>query len=159
LATKSSLTKDEINTFQAWNKPLTNETYFVPEKGTINQIASNNGGITMKNKDLQTSIYQYYTAIDRNEKNDEVSVQLYQHNYISYFITRAVYIKQPSIFYPAVGQELPLFDIIEVKKDQDYFFAFGAKAEGVTSQMAVYTRFKKEGEAILALIEDQLASQ
>ncbi len=133
---------------------LFGESYFIPEKGTINQIQSNSAGSFIKNKTLRDLIFRYYSNSERVEKNMEQSLQIYQHHIIT-----------PTLIHPVIAKknmnikaEVPLLDMSLLIKDNDYLNALTLKSVGTQNQNVEYLKIIKNAEQILAIINSELTN-
>lgn len=88
LATKNELSESELALFYEQSGSLTRESYFIPETSTFRQLESNGNGNLIKDKELRDNLYQYYMLNERNEKNGEKSIQLYQHHFVTMSIAK-----------------------------------------------------------------------
>lgn len=128
------------------------ESYFIPEKGTINQIQSSSSGSFIKNKTLRDLIFRYYSNSERVEKNMEQSIQLYQHQIIT-----------PSLIHPAIAKksmninaEVSPLNMSLLIKDNDYLNALTLKSVGTQNQNKEYLKIIKKAEQILTIINSEL---
>mgnify|MGYP000241732914 CR=1 FL=1 len=133
---------------------LFGESYFIPEKGTINQIQSSSSGSFIKNKTLRDLIFRYYSNNERIEKNMEQSMQIYQHQIIT-----------PSLMHPVmtknnfnINAEVPKLDMSLLIKDNDYLNALALKSIGTQNQNKEYLKLIKKGQQILTIINSELTN-
>jgi hypothetical protein len=133
---------------------LFGESYFIPEKGTINQIQSSSSGSFIKNKTLRDLIFRYYSNAERIEKNMEQSIQIYQHQFIT-----------PSLIHPAIAKksmninvEVSLLDMSLLIKDNDYLNALTLKSVGTQNQNKQYLIIIKKAQQILTIINNELTN-
>ena len=157
LATKKHVSKKEILLFINQNKALTTQSYFIPEKSTINQIEASSGGRLIKNKALRDLIFRYYSINDRNEKNHEVSTQLYQHNYFTEHIIKGALLGG-EFFEQIIGTSLnrPYTDLSKLTQNSSYLTALFGKKINTETQNKQYAKIKALAENLLRLIEDEL---
>ncbi|WP_156115531.1 DUF6090 family protein [Psychroserpens sp. Hel_I_66] len=133
---------------------LFGESYFIPEKGTINQIQSSSSGSFIKNKTLRDLIFRYYSNAERIEKNMEQSIQIYQHQIIT-----------PTLIHPAIAKksmnidaEVPLLDMSLLIKNNDYLNALALKSVGTQNQNIQYLKIIGKAEKILSIINTELSN-
>ncbi|WP_449421301.1 DUF6090 family protein [Psychroserpens luteus] len=133
---------------------LFGESYFIPEKGTINQIQSSSSGSFIKNKTLRDLIFRYYSNAERIEKNMEQSIQIYQHQIIT-----------PTLIHPAISKkgmnidaEVPLLDMSLLIKNNDYLNALTLKSVGTQNQNIQYLKIIGKAEQILSIINTELTN-
>jgi len=133
---------------------LFGESYFIPEKGTINQIQSSSAGSFIKNKTLRDLIFRYYSNTERTEKNMEQSIQIYQHQIIT-----------PTLIHPTIAKkimninaEVSPLDMSLLIKDKDYLNALTLKSVGTQNQNINYLKIIKNAEQILTIINSELAN-
>lgn len=92
ISSKKKFTEQDETLLANMTLTLFGESYFIPEKGTINQIQSSSSGSFIKNKTLRDLIFRYYSNSERVEKNMEQSIQIYQHQIIT-----------PKLVHPAIA--------------------------------------------------------
>ena len=143
--------QDEIRLANMTNT-LFGESYFIPEKGTINQIQSSSAGSYIKNKTLRDLIFRYYSNNERVEKNMEQSIQIYQHQFVT-----------PALMHPALAKyslnitgEVPSLNMSLLIKDIDYLNALTLKSLGTQNQNIQYVIIIKKAENILKIINSEL---
>ncbi|WP_458628414.1 DUF6090 family protein [Winogradskyella sp. PC D3.3] len=131
---------------------LFGESYFIPEKGTINQIQASSSGSFIKNKKLRDLIFRFYSNAERIEKNMEQSVQIYQHQIIT-----------PTLIHPAITKksmninaEVSPLDISLLIKDNAYLNALTLKSIGTQNQNREYLKIIKKAQQILSIINSEL---
>ncbi|MEZ4803062.1 MAG: DUF6090 family protein [Gelidibacter sp.] len=148
---------NDIPKFLSYNLSLTSESYFIPEKSTINQIESSSDGNLITNKKLRDRIFSYYSNCERTEKNMEVSIQLYQHHFITKEIAKPVFInKEVFMLEYGLSMDIPGIDIPALAKNKDYLTALIAKREGTKGQNKEYHKLIDSASGIIALIESEL---
>lgn len=136
--------------------PLCSESYFIPEQGTIHQIEASSAGDYIQNKALKDQVFRYYSSREREGKNMEHSIQLYQHHYIT-----------PNVLSigvdPALSEvafngtyDLESTDFSSLLKNKQFITALFIKKSASTKQNKMYQRAQKEAEQIIALIDDEL---
>lgn len=157
LDTQPELNDTEIALFYSYNDILSKESYFIPEKRTISQIASTGGGKLIPNKELRDGIFRYYATNERIEQNSEKSIQLYQHNLVTDRILQAVFLTA-EVFQGSTGRTLglPALNIEVLKQDLEYISALGMRMAMSQSQNGVYRALLTDAEALLALIKSEL---
>ncbi len=155
LATKKELSESEITLFYNQNKSLSFESYFLPETSTFRQLESNGDGTLIKDKLLRDYLYEYYTLSERNEKNNEISIQLYQHNLVTPNIIKNLltgdYLQ--SIFGSSFNRSN--LDLESLRQNSDYLLALFAKKEMCDNQNYQYEKIKLKAEELLKLLESK----
>ncbi len=155
LATKKELSESEITLFYNQNKSLGFESYFLPETSTFRQLESNGDGTIIKDKLLRDYLYEYYTLSERNEKNNEISIQLYQHNLVTPNIIKNLltgdYLQ--SIFGSSFNRSN--LDLESLRQNSDYLLALFAKKEMCDNQNYQYEKIKLKAEELLKLLESK----
>lgn len=139
------------------NMALTNQSYFIPEKSTINQIEASSSGHLIKNKKLRDFVFRYYSINDRNEKNYEVSTQLYQHNYFTEHIIKGALLGG-EFFEQVIGTSLnrPYTDPSKLTQNSNYLTALFGKKINSETQNDQYKKTKTMAENLLRSIDDEL---
>jgi len=157
VATRDTLSKSELLDFVGLHVNLDSESYFIPEKSTILQIQSSSQGNLITNEKLRKLIFRYYSICDRNEKNNEVSLQLYQHNYITEIIHKTMFYGGESLEV-VLGQTFgrPLTDISKLTENTDYIFALNLKKNHSKSQNDRYRKIQEVAEEISLMIDEEL---
>ena len=136
--------------------PLCGESYFIPEQGTIHQIEASSSGNYIRNKALKDQIFRYHSSREREEKNMEQSIQIYQHHFIT---PNVLSIGMDPVFSEMAFNESYEFDPVDVSslmKNKQFITALFMKSAGATNQNNVYRSVQKEAEQIVALINDEL---
>ncbi|MGB0916564.1 MAG: DUF6090 family protein, partial [Flavobacteriales bacterium] len=148
--------EDKVRLYQLIT-PLCGETYFIPEKGTIRQIEASSAGSFIQNKTLKDQVFRYYSSRQREEKNMEQSIQLYQHNFVTPHILLSVGL-DPAFSEGAFNEtyELESTDFSSLLKNKQFITALFMKKVGSTNQTAFYQIAQKEAEQIIVLIDDEL---
>ena len=133
---------------------LFGESYFIPEKGTINQIQSSSSGSFIKNKTLRDFIFRYYSNCERFEKNMEQSIQIYQHHIIT-----------PTLIHPTIAKkimninaEVSPLNMSLLIKNNDYLNALTLKSVGTKNQNNEYLKIIEKAEQILTIINSELTN-
>lgn len=136
--------------------PLCGETYFIPEQGTINQIEASSAGSYIQNKALKDQIFRYYSSREREEKNMEQSIQLYQHHFITPNILSVGI--DPAFSEAAFNgtYELASTDFASILKNKQFITALLLKKVGSTNQNGFYQIAQMEAEQMISLINDEL---
>ncbi|WP_411896211.1 DUF6090 family protein [Winogradskyella sp. A2] len=152
LATKNELSKEEATLFFEQNELLMRESYFIPETGAFKQLDANGNASLILSKNLRDNLYQYYTLNDRNEKNGEISTQLYQHNFISVNILSELITRE--FLENKIGNSLnrPRLDLETLRQSTTYLGALLAKREITVSQNRQYKNIKEKAENLLELL-------
>ncbi len=156
-ATKTSLTKDEMRRFTTLHESLVYESYFVPEKSTYSQLVASSHGDFFKNETLRAQLFRYYAVNDRNEKNNEVSTQLYMHHHHTEQITNTILISAENferLGYGAVKR--PNIDFASLSLNTPYVSAISRRRGNAVSQNSNYTWIKGLAEELLEAIEKEL---
>lgn len=154
LANKSVLSEAELSSFYHQNESLAYDSYFVPEKTTFRQLETSSNNNVIPDKELRDKLYQYYVLNERNEKNGEISTQLYQHN----FITKDIMKNVLSIFLGKLfGSTFNRSDLdLEVlRQNSDYMFALGSKKVVMQGQNYQYQIIKENAEKLLSLLKSK----
>lgn len=152
ISSKKMFTEQDEGLLVNMTLKLFGESYFIPEKGTINQIQSSSSGSFIKNKTLRDLIFRYYSNNERIEKNMEQSIQIYQHQIIT-----------PSLIHPAIAKkslninaEVSPLDMSLLIKDNDYLNALILKSVGTQNQNKEYLKIITKAQQILTIINSQL---
>jgi len=133
---------------------LFGESYFIPEKGTINQIQSSSSGSFIKNKTLRDLIFRYYSNAERVEKNMEQSIQIYQHQIITPTLLHPVMVKNSF----NIKAEVPRLDMSLLIKDNEYLNALAIKSIGTQNQNKQYLKIIEKAQKILLIINSELTN-
>jgi len=157
LATKTNFSKKEMLVFINQNMTLTTQSYFIPEKSTINQIEASSNGHLIKNKKLRDFVFRYYSVNDRNEKNYEVSTQFYQHNYFTEHIIKGALLGG-EFFEQVIGTTLnrPYSNPSELTQNSNYLTALLGKKINAETQNRLYKKTKAMAESLLQSIANEL---
>jgi hypothetical protein len=157
VATREELSKAELLDFVGLHADLDSESYFIPEKSTIKQVQASSQGNLITNEKLRKLIFRYYSICDRNEKNNEVSLQLYQHNYITEIVHKTMFYGGESLEL-VLGQSFgrPLTDFSKLTENTDYIFALNLKQNHSESQNDRYRNIQKVAKDISAMIDEEL---
>jgi hypothetical protein len=155
LATKKELSESELTLFYSQNRSLAFESYFIPETSTFRQLESNGDGNLIKDKVLRDILYEYYTLNERNEKNGEISVQLYQHNIVTPNIMKNLL--TGDFLQSNIGSSLnrSKLDLELLGQNSDYLLALFAKKEMCDVQNSIYIKIKLKAEELLDLLESK----
>ena len=158
LAIKQQLSKAEEIEFSKMHLDLTYEKYFIPEKRTINQIASSSKGDLISNESLQSKIFKYYSFCERLEQNNEKSLQLYMHLHITYNLA-VVWASKEALenLNGSVSKiKRPSMDFKNLSMNSDYFTSLQNKAYATTSQNSKYIVMRAMAKEIDSLISIEL---
>lgn len=156
LSTKSKLSKKELTEFNNYHYTLITESYFITEKSTIRQFETSNKGNLILPKKIKDKLFKYYSMNDRIEQNDEKSIQLYQHN----FITKEII--TPILGCNVLGNTNNLglnstdLRISELKNNNEYFFALSIKKISTYSQNNRYQLIIDTAEELVELLSNEL---
>ncbi|MGM5471326.1 DUF6090 family protein [Flavobacteriaceae bacterium LMO-SS05] len=153
LSTQKNLSESELTSFFEQNYSLGFESYFIPELRTFRQFESNNGGVLIENKKLTDKLYEYYLLNERNEKNGEISTQLYQHNYVTKNLIK--HLTTGDFLEKKIGSSLnrPKLDLETLRQDSDYIGTLLLKNQMTESQNERYQGIKEKAENLLQLLE------
>jgi len=157
ISSKRDFSDEDKVKFYLLMTPLFGESYFIPEQGTINQIEASGAGSYIQNKALKDEIFRYYSSREREEKNMEQSVQLYQHNYVS---TNLLSVGIDPAFSELAFNDRYDFEPIDISlllKDKLFTNALFFKTTMSARQNSVYQSVQLEAERIIALINDELS--
>ena len=136
---------------------LTTETYFVPEKSTIKQIESSSHGSIIKNKKLRDKLFRYYTAHDKNEMNNERSVQLYQHNFTVPIIIEVFWDGDLREMTNGTSYGLSLGDdYMDLIRNKKYAAAISLRKGNCQSQNREYGAAIGRAEVLIEMLEMEL---
>jgi len=149
--------QDKMDLLELHN-PLYAENYFIPEKGTINQIEASSSSNFIKNKELRDLIFRYYSDREREEKGMEQSVQLYQHNYVTPNLVSVII--DPINTEAAFGEkfELTPIDITTLFYNKEYLSALALKMGMTRNQNKVYKNVQEKAEQILIILKEELSN-
>ncbi len=153
LSNKNQLSKKDLFKFYNQNLSLTTESYFIPEKTTINQFEANSNGHLISSKKLKDWLFKYYSTNERIENNVEKSIQLYQHNFITKEIIQAIL--GGDIMENIVGSDFgrPDLDLNNLRQNSEYLFSLLAKKAGTNNQNKAYQRIIDSAEELIILID------
>ena len=153
LSTQKKLLESELTSFFEQNYSLGFESYFIPELSTFRQFESNNGGVLIENKKLTDKLYEYYLLNERNEKNGEISTQLYQHNYVTKNLMK--HLATGDFLEKKIGSSLnrPKLDLETLRQDSDYIGALLVKNQMTESQNEKYQGIKEKAKNLLLLLK------
>jgi hypothetical protein len=156
LAQKQSLTRPDLIKFYHWNSSLAFESYFIPERSTINQLGANENGRIISSEVLRDKLFRYYSTTERIEANVEMSIQLYQHNYLTKGILQNIL--SGEITEILIGNDLgrPAFDLEDLKQNSEYIFALSTKKIATSNQNEVYQRILESAEELIVLIGEEI---
>jgi hypothetical protein len=153
LSTKNEIYKNELMSFYTQNESLAYDSYFIPDKTTFRQLESNSNTNVIPSKSLRDNLFQYYVLNDRNEKNGEISTQLYQHNFLTKDILRNVL--AGDILKQIYGSTLnrTYLDLEKLRQNTDYIFSLISKKTIMQGQNFQYQKIKVKAENLLVLLE------
>lgn len=156
MSSKTAYSDEDVVKLYLLLTPLCGESYFIPEQGTIHQIEASSAGGYIQNKGLKDQIFRYYSTREREEKNMEQSVQLYQHNFITPHILSIGL--DPAFSELAFNEriEFEALDMSSLLKNRQFISALFLKKAASTNQNNVYQSVQVEAEQIIALINDEL---
>ena len=157
LQTKNELSDKETHEFIDLHIILRTESYFIPEKGTINQIESGSQGNLIQNEKLRKQIFRYYSMNNRIENNNEKRLQLYLNSEITNHIMKKIFISSD------FGEKMfgstfnhPRINISNLKINMDYFNAIATKLGYTEYQNEIYLDIKTNAENLIEIIEKEL---
>jgi hypothetical protein len=156
ISSKTELSDPEIIQFYQLITPLCGESYFIPEQGTIHQIEAGSAGNYIQNKALKDQIFRYYSSREREEKNMEQSVQLYQHNFITPNILSIGFDPLVSEMALNGNYELDPIDFSSLLKNKQFISALVMKNSSCANQNRMYKRTQEEAQQMISLINDEL---
>lgn len=156
LSTKNELSKKELTEFRNYHYTLATESYFIPEKSTIRQFETSNNGNLILSKKIKDKLFKYYSMNDRIEQNDEKSLQLYQHNFITKEIITPIL--RGNVLGITNDLELNNTDlrISKLKNNKDYFFALTIKKISTYGQNNRYKLIIDTAEELIELLNKEL---
>ena len=154
LGTNKSLTKTERLQFAQRHILLLSESYFIPEKTTIRQLESSSHGALMRNKELRNKLFRYYNANDRNEQNNEVSIQLYMHNFNAPNLLNVYMLNDVLKALTNLDIDIQTVDLGTLVKNDGYIQALFLRRENAETQNRGYERMKKLAEELIEMIEE-----
>ena len=153
----TKLSKQEKIKLLFRHRSLTTETYFVPEKSTIKQIESSSHGSIIRNKELRDKLFRYYTAHDKNEMNNERSVQLYQHNFTVPIIMQVFWDGDLKEARNGTSYGLSLDDdYMDLIRDKEYAAAISLRKGNCQSQNREYASAIEKAEILIEMLEMEL---
>lgn len=155
LSTNTKLSEKESTKFIENHYHLATESYFTPERATIQQFESNINGNSILPKKIRDRLYRYYAMNERMEKNDEKSLQLYQHNFITKHILTPIIEDVPEKGTEFKWNKTDLY-LKNLKKDKDYLFALTIKKGITANQNYRYELIIETAEKIIELIDAEL---
>ena len=136
---------------------IQSESYFIPEKGTIRQLEASNSGNLISSKLIKAKLFEYHTINDRNEKNMETSIQLYQHNFYTRDFLKIFLTKENAMIWKGNKKSaLNQKDFIIIKTNKDYIASLLGKKIGSTSQNKNYQIIKTAAEELIHLIDSKI---
>lgn len=153
LGTKKLLTKTERLQFANRHVLLLSESYFIPEKTTIRQLESSSHGALIRNKDLRTKLFRYYNANDRNEQNNEVSIQLYMHNFNTPNFLDVFMLDDVLNAFSNLDLDIQTINLSGLLKNDEYIKALILRRGNAETQNGGYERMKKLAEELIEILE------
>ena len=153
---KNELSDVEWLYFSNLHWTIQSESYFIPEKGTIRQFEASNSGNLISSKLIKAKLFEYHTINDRNEKNMETSIQLYQHNFYTRDFLKFFLIKENSMIWKGNEKSaLNQKDFEVIKSNKDYIASLLGKKIGSISQNKNYQNIKTVAEELIDLIDSE----
>lgn len=156
LSNKTELTSNENSNFLEYNTDIMRESYFVPEKVTIRQLESSNNGNLIPSKALKDKLFEYYTFHDRNEKNMEASVQLYQHDLFTRNFTK-IYMMSGGL--KRIHGNNPALDsgtLEKIRNNEEYISSLFFKKSITENQNISYRDLITKAEVLIIMIDATL---
>lgn len=156
LATRNQLSKEEVLTFWMQHKSLANESYFIPEKGTIRQFETGTSSQLILSKALKVKLFSYYSENDRNEMNGEKSLQLYQHIFLNKGIIQPLLKEEVLNMYAGASFGRDKLNLDELRQNSDYMWSLGTKKENTASQTNRYEGIRALAKELMGMIALEL---
>lgn len=153
LSTKTKLGKEATEQFIEYNFNLTGESYFTPEKSTINQLEASSSGRLISSKILKDKLFRYYSFNERAENNLEKSVQLYQHSFITKEILESILGGGSSTILANNNLLRTTIDLNQLRENSTYLFALASKKIGTKTQNDSYIKISATAKEIIDLID------
>lgn len=158
--TKKELSQTEMIQFIKLHESLVFESYFIPEKSTYDQLVASSHGDFFQNEVLRTLLFRYYSTNERNEKNNEISTQLYQHHYFTEHITNTILISSENFErFGVKGLKRPTIDFQNLSLNTHYVSAITRRRKNARNQNNNYKRIKSLAENLLKEVEEELDLQ
>lgn len=152
-----NLSTDQTNVFFQINFFLTRETFFIPEKSTYNQLLSSSQGYVIEDKLLKDELFRYYTSAAREEQNNEKSVQLYQHHWVTPNIINAIVPSEEGLKMTLNRDyDFPNLNLAAVRTNDDYMTALVVRKEIANVQKGMYQRLLQTIDTILIRLDTHL---
>jgi hypothetical protein len=132
------------------------ESYFIPEKGKIRQFESQNSNNLMSSKSLKAKLFSYQTLNDRNEKNMETSVQLYQHTFFTRDFVKILLTEEIINEFNGIESAMNPESINNIRNNKEYVSSLFHKKEITKNQNRNYQDLKTKAKELIGLIESEL---
>lgn len=156
LENKDELSKAELEVFFNENISLGFESYFVPEMGSFRQFEANNGGSIIQNRELRDSLYKYYMFGEKNEKNNEISAQIYQHHIVSPTMINNMISGDFLEWYMGSSLSNKKFDMDVIRQNSNYLSSIFIKQKVLEFQNIRYIEIREKAENLLELLKANL---
>jgi hypothetical protein len=153
---KTELSSDELQSFIRCNTLISYESSFIPEKGTIRQFESQNSNNLMSSKSLKAKLFSYHTLNDRNEKNMETSVQLYQHTFFTRDFVKILLTEEIINEFNGIESAMNPESINNIRNNKEYVSSLFHKKEITKNQNRNYQDVKTKAKELIGLIESEL---
>lgn len=156
LTNKTKLSNKKLNQFINNHYELATESYFIAEQSTIRQFETSNNGNLILPKKIKDKLFKYYAMNNRIEQNDEKSLQLYQHNFITKdIITPFLKINAPEMV--NFNFNTKSFELQTLKENENYLFAINIKKINTVNQTGNYKLIINTAENIIKSINTELS--
>ncbi len=156
LNTKAKFTNNDLKRFFNHNLSIMYESYFIPEKSTIRQFEASGNTNIISSKTIKDKLFEYHAANDRNDKNMETSIQLYQHNFITRDFVNMVMTKEVIDQYNGIESSMNQESINTIKANKNYQSSLYLKRGVTENQIVKYNELKTKVIKLLELIETEL---
>jgi hypothetical protein len=153
---KNELSGKELFDYSNHHWQITGESYFIPEKGTIRQLESSNSANLISSKSFKAKLFEYHTINDRDEKNMETSIQLYQHNFYTRDFTKAMMIEEVFMLWRGEQSSLNQEGFTKIKMNKGYRASLIGKKIGTANQNKHYLIVKTIAKELIKQIDSEL---
>lgn len=156
LANMNELSDKQLLKFANLHISIMRESYFIPEKITLRQFESNNGGHLISSKLLKDRLFRYYTLNERYEKNIETSVQLFQHSFFTRDFMQTII--SGRFFKLIAGSSLNRreLDLKKLTNNDDYISSLIHKRGISEEQNTSYQKIKSLATELINIINAEL---
>ena len=143
--------------FVSKNNLLLSESFFIPNNSTIKQVELNGHSNLFKNQELQQKVFDYYSYTERIYDNDEISIRLYQHNYVTPQIINSLIRIGLDIDIEDLDQSLlPKYALTKLTNDEGYKTALALKKKITNTQNERYIKMQSMIEKLKSLIDAEI---